>query len=151
MKKFGIFAIAGVLGTGSIAHADITLPLANINTNTCESIQKTVLLLSSPQVLVQSECSPYSPGGYRSREGRYYDYRLTSQVTFLGDLPVGASASLGFINTNNCVRAQTIVSMLNSEQAVVSAVCSEYTPGGFGSDNGRKYDYRLYTTVTRMY
>jgi hypothetical protein len=60
------------------------------------------------------------------------------------------SIQLGFINTNdtNCGKAQSEISILNSPTAQVSAVCSDYVQGGYASDNGQTYDYRLTTTVT---
>jgi hypothetical protein len=57
---------------------------------------------------------------------------------------------LGFINTNdtNCGKALSEISLLQTPTVQVAAVCSDYIQGGYASDNGQTYDYRLTTTVT---
>jgi hypothetical protein len=54
--------------------------------------------------------------------------------------------NLGNIDTNDCTRAQSEVSLLSKAQVQVSATCSE--AGSFVSNSGETYQYRLYTTLT---
>jgi hypothetical protein len=58
------------------------------------------------------------------------------------------SVQLGFIDTNDCGRAQSEISLLSKAAVQVDASCSTYQPGAFVSNSGEAYDYRLYTTVT---
>lgn len=76
-------------------------------------------------------------------------------LAFISLLALGMTAAaqadsiqLGFIDTNDCARAQNEISLLNSAAVQVAAVCSDYAQGAYVSNNGQAYDYRLYTTVT---
>jgi hypothetical protein len=60
-----------------------TIQLNDIDTNNCAWAQSEIVLLSSPKVQVEAQCSPYSQGGYKSSSGRYYDYRLYTTITIL--------------------------------------------------------------------
>ena len=78
---------------------------------------------------------------------------VTGILVILASVLGISSASAGqftfaYINTNNCTRAQNEVMALSSDTVQVDAECSDYTPGGFHSNNGTAYDYRLYTKVT---
>lgn len=140
LVAFGLF--------GQSAQAQI-FTLAPINNNNCEPIRNEISLLNSPGATVQAVCSDRHPGGFPSNNGKFYDYRLATNVHVPGGLAVGASIQLGDIFTNNCERARALISMLSSQDAVIQPVCSAYIPGGYSSGNGRRFDYRLSTFLTR--
>jgi predicted aconitase len=145
MKKV-LLVLASVLTlAASVAQAD-SIQLNMIDTNFCERARNEVSVLSSAQVPVIATCSPY--GYYRSDDGRVFNYRVYTTVEVPGPVYQGQSIQLNFIDTNDCYRAQREIMLLNSAQVQVSAVCSDYVFQGYRSDNGRLYNYRLYTTIT---
>ncbi len=152
MKKLSIMlAVLFAIGS-SVAHAD-SIRLNDIDTNDCAKAQYEVNILNLPRagIQVMTQCSPYIYMGYPSNNGRVYNYRLYTTVNFPGPIYPGQSFRLNDIDTNDCAWAQNEISILNSPQFRVTAVCSPYVYMGYPSDNGRVYNYRLYTTVTRNY
>jgi hypothetical protein len=54
---------------------------------------------------------------------------------------------LNFINTNDCEGAKRQIMMLSNAEGQVVSECSEYRAGGYRADNGKVYDYRIYSVV----
>jgi len=148
MKKLITSAILTAILLSAAAQAGQQVQLANINTNNCQGVRGEIQLLSTPEVVVNAVCSEYIPQGYRSTDGKFYDYRVYTTVEIPGYLSPGQTFQLGNINTNNCERAQRLISMLSTRSVMVNPSCSEYIHQGYPSGNGRSYDYRLYTHVT---
>lgn len=145
MKTLMILILTGFAMGITSAKADVTIKLADINTNDCGRAQNEITLLNSSRVQINTSCSEYSPGGYAADNGRLYDYRLTTYAVIPGTPTPGSTYKLADINTNNCNYAQQEASLLNSTRAGITAVCSDYIPGGYPSNNGQAYNYRVTT------
>jgi hypothetical protein len=146
MKKIGLLLGAFLAFGVSAAKADL-VALNFIDTNDCERARNEVALLNSTDIRVEPVCS--TPGAYASNNGRAYTYRLYTLVTVPNPVAPGSVLKLNDIDTNDCQWAQHEISLLNSRQYRVNAVCSG--PGQYPSNNGRVYRYRLYTTVIVNY
>jgi len=148
MKKLSLFVAAILSLAAAVASADV-IRLNDIDTNDCVRARQEVRLLRTRDVRVRAECSPYAYRGYPSNNGRYYDYRLYTSVEIPYNTYPGEQIQLNDIDTNNCSWARNEISILNLRNQVrVTAVCSPYSYQGYRSDNGRYYNYRLYTTMT---
>ncbi len=128
------------------ALADVTLRLADVEANQCEKFQREIYFLSTPTVAFNVTCSAYNPKAYYSAiDGKYYDYQIYTTVTIQGDVQVGQEIALGYINSNSPAYAMAAVSRLSSQAITVTPTLSEYSESGYKSDNGRAYNYRVYT------
>ncbi len=147
MQKITLILASLVVSGFSMATQADQMRLNDINTDNCGRAQHEVRLLQTRSVRVDADCSAYVYRGYRSAAGRYYNYRLYTTIA-APDLRPGVRVKLNDIDTDNCVWARSEVSLLNTRSARISAVCSPYVYRGYRSDNGRYYNYRLYTTLS---
>ncbi len=148
MKMLAFAILSIVLSAATFAKAD-QLQLNYIDTNNCTRAQNEVRLLRSFGVAVYADCSDYYYRGYGSDQGGWYDYRLTTVIDVAGPIYAGVPVRMNDIDTNDCTFAQHEISLLNSRNVRVDAVCSPYIYEGYPSSNGRFYNYRLYTTITK--
>ena len=131
MKTFFVLCVIA-LGF-STAEAD-QVSLNVIEHQSCVNGIKNVDLLNTKTASVDSECDD---------SGNLY-----TTVNYTGTLAAGTTIQLGNIDTNDCVRLQTFISLLSTDQVTINAVCSAYVPQGYASSDGRLFDYRLYTKMT---
>ena len=148
MKTLTLFLFSGLTLGLSAAQADVTIQLADINTNDCNRAQSQISLLNSQQVAVTAVCSDYLYQGYPASNGRIYNYKMFTTITILGAVAPGQTFRFANIDTNNCRYAQDEVLLLNSSQATLSAQCSPFSQGGYTADDGRVYNFQLYSTIT---
>ncbi len=149
MKKYALALLAfGMLGFSSAKASQIQLNY--IDTNDCRRAQHEVSLLNSASVQVYAECSRYIYRGYGSDQGGWYNFRLTTVVHTPYRVRRGERVRMNDIDTNDCAWAKREISLLNSATVRVRAVCSPYIYQGYGSDQGRRYNYRLYTTINKI-
>jgi hypothetical protein len=140
-----ILGILATLALGtSMANADVTVQLANIDTNSPNFAQKEVSLLNGTAAYVDAQVE--GPAQYSSNNGNVYSYRVYTSVTVSGDVAPGSQVKLAFIDTNDCARAQSEINLLNSAAVPISTEC--LGPGSYASNNGRTYAYRLVTYLT---
>ena len=148
MKKLTLvlLSLASAMGISSANAGQFTF--AYINTNNCTRAQNEVMLLNGGSVQVDAECSAYTPGGFTSNDGRTFDYRLYTTVTITGETYSGEQIQMNDIDTNDCNFAQSEIHLLQGTAVSVDAECSAYSQGGYVSNDGVGYDYRLSTLVT---
>ncbi len=145
-----------MVGLSWIALMICLMPSANageiqlnvIYTNNCEFAKNEIALLGSPDLKVNTICSAKVPQGFGIPGEQLYDYRMDTTVVTPNDVVVGQIFQLSEIHTDNCELAKKEVSLLNSSTVKVDPVCSDYIDPPFTSVNGKKYHYRLMTTLT---
>ncbi len=143
MKKLSLALASILLISGSQAMAD-TFNLGDINTDNCAKAQSEVMILNTAAVKVSAICS--EPGSFPSTTAQINRYQLYTTITTTDTLKVGQTLHLNDIGTNDCSYAQSIFASLNSNQYSVLTFC---TPAGkYLSDNGRMYNYRVFTSIT---
>lgn len=149
MKKVSL-VFASLFAVMASAQAS-TVSLNYVDTNDCARSQKLFSMLNKADAQVTATCSDYLQGGYSSDNGRAYDYRLYTTVTTDAPIVANQTIQLNFINANECEGIQKQVSLLNSSQVKVTAECSPYVFQGYRANNGKLYNYRLYTSITVLY
>lgn len=122
-----------------------------INTNNCVRAHQAISQLDSPSVRVFANCLEYQYKGYKSSNGKYYNYRMLTSVKTDRDLQRGDSVAFAAIPTNDCEWMVKELHILNNSAVRVQAHCSPYIYQGYPAADGFNYNYEVYSTMTVLY